>query len=490
MTTRPHHQIRDELDAARAKRDRIVGEMNELHERAGGDTLRGGEATRWSNLVRGATRARADVERLETEWGDMIRTAYETGGGNGISFEPVEKPVEPFTYNRSRTIWDGRAATDVGEARDRALTALERTGDSMPDSTRENVVAAVENADRDQLGGVARWAEEAADPAYLRGFLKIAADPTGAQHMMTDDERKAVQRVNTYARAASLTDAGGGYLAPATLDPTVILTSSGSVNPFRQVANVKTSSTNVYNGVSSAGITVSWDTEGSEVSDDAPTFSQPSITLHKIAGFVPFSIEIGQDWPGLVAEMGRELADAKEQTEATAFATGTGTNQPTGIITALTGTASEYVMSTNSSMAVADLFGAQEALDSRWQPRAAWAMPLGITNTIRALATSNNYDFTTFLNESGPTKLLGKPLVEASTISSTLNTSTNYNFVYGDWSNYTIVDRVGTVFEVVPHLFATGNNRPSGQRGLYMHHRVGADSVNDGAFVVGTNPAV
>jgi len=54
--------------------------------------------------------------------------------------------------------------------------------------------------------------------------------------------------------------------------------------------------------------------------------------------------------------------------------------------------------------------------------------------------------------------------------------------VYGDFSNYVIADRVGTTVEFIPHLFATGNNRPSGQRGWYAYFRAGADSVNDGAF--------
>jgi predicted phage gp36 major capsid-like protein len=36
--------------------------------------------------------------------------------------------------------------------------------------------------------------------------------------------------------------------------------------------------------------------------------------------------------------------------------------------------------------------------------------------------------------------------------------------------------------ELVPHLFATGNNRPSGQRGLYCYWRVGAGCVDTGAF--------
>jgi hypothetical protein len=41
---------------------------------------------------------------------------------------------------------------------------------------------------------------------------------------------------------------------------------------------------------------------------------------------------------------------------------------------------------------------------------------------------------------------------------------------------------LGMTVELVPHLFVTANNRPSGQRGLYCYWRVGADCVNTGAF--------
>lgn len=56
--------------------------------------------------------------------------------------------------------------------------------------------------------------------------------------------------------------------------------------------------------------------------------------------------------------------------------------------------------------------------------------------------------------------------------------------VFGEFQNYVVADRVGTTVEFIPHLFALGNNRPSGQRGWYAYARVGADSVNDGAFRV------
>ena len=60
-------------------------------------------------------------------------------------------------------------------------------------------------------------------------------------------------------------------------------------------------------------------------------------------------------------------------------------------------------------------------------------------------------------------------------------TAANYALVYGDFSNFVIVDRIGTTVELVPHLMGS-NRRPTGERGLYMHRRVGSDVVNANAF--------
>ena len=53
--------------------------------------------------------------------------------------------------------------------------------------------------------------------------------------------------------------------------------------------------------------------------------------------------------------------------------------------------------------------------------------------------------------------------------------------VSGDFSQSCIVDRVGTSIEVVQNVFGT-NHRPTGQRGFYMHFRVGADCLIPDAF--------
>ena len=38
--------------------------------------------------------------------------------------------------------------------------------------------------------------------------------------------------------------------------------------------------------------------------------------------------------------------------------------------------------------------------------------------------------------------------------------------------------------ELVPHIFGTANNQPTGQRGFFAFYRMGSDSVLDGAFSI------
>ena len=124
-----------------------------------------------------------------------------------------------------------------------------------------------------------------------------------------------------------------------------------------------------------------------------------------------------------------------------------------------------------------------EALGARSRSKATWAANLSILNKIRQFATANNYHgFTVDMTADGIPSLLGRPVVESSSMDGTYGSGENYNLVVGDFSNYVIYERIGMTVEYVPHLFATANNRPSGQRGILAYWRVGADSVNDNAF--------
>ncbi|HEY3259783.1 MAG TPA: hypothetical protein VGJ95_05850, partial [Pseudonocardiaceae bacterium] len=93
----------------------------------------------------------------------------------------------------------------------------------------------------------------------------------------------------------------------------MILTDQETDNPFLTLARQVEVNTNAWKGVSAAGVSWSFDAEASAVSDDSVTLAQPSVTVFMARGFIPYSIEIGEDWPGFQAEMARLLAEGYDE---------------------------------------------------------------------------------------------------------------------------------------------------------------------------------
>lgn len=381
--------------------------------------------------------------------------------------------------NRSADPYDLDAPLPVtaGEARGRAFDAIERTV-GLPDDLKQNATRLIERIERPD-GRVSRHIIATGSPVYRSAFSKLTR---GDSYMLNEDEKRSIDAV----RAASLTDAAGGFAVPFTLDPTIIDTGSGSSNPFRMISRVEQITTDTWNGVSSAGVTATFAAEAAEAGDNAPTLAQPSITTRKAHAFVPFSVEIGGDWASIDSDVRAMFQTAKDDLEATVFATGAaGSNQPIGIVTALDGTASEVAPATVETFAVADVYGLEDVLPAKYRARASWVANKAIYNDIRQFDTAGGAAMWERIGAGQPAELLGYPAYEASAMDNGFNaaaTADNFLLILGDFSNYVIADRVGMSVELVPHLFATANNRPSGQRGFYAWWRVGADSVNDNAF--------
>lgn len=387
----------------------------------------------------------------------------------------------PWDLTEMRT-FDRTTEQRTGEYRSRALCAIERM-QGANDRIRSAATDMVERWD-DEDGRLSQLALALSEPVYLRAWSKMARNPLAGEGALDDDERRSIARVKTLARAMSLTDNAGGYLVPFQLDPTVIITANGSVNQIRQVARQVVATGDVWNGVSAGAVSWSYDAEGTEVSDDAPTFAQPTVPIYKAQGFVPISTEAFQDAPNVTAEVGRLLAFGKDVLEANAFTVGSGSGQPTGIITALTGTSSIVNSASTDTFALADVYALQAALPARYRgmPSTAWlANNLTYAKT-RQFDTQGGAGLWARLGEDRPAGLLGKTVLEAEDMDGVVNSSQeNYLAVFGDFDNYVIADRIGTTVEFVPHLFGV-NRRPTNQRGWLAYCRHGADSVNDAAF--------
>lgn len=397
---------------------------------------------------------------------------------DSYDLDPVLNP-DSVEDRRFRNPWDlgemrtyDRSPESVGqELRARALSAVERMSGAN-DRIRGAATDIIESWD-DKRGTISRMCLATSSPEYLRAWSKLAR---GKGHMISPEEQRALER------AMSLTDSAGGYLVPFQLDPTVIITANGSRNQIRQVARQVVATGDVWNGVSAGAVSWRWAAEGSEAGDNAPTFAQPTVPVHKADGFVPISIEAMDDGDNVTMEVGRLLAFGKDTLEAAAFVTGSGSGQPTGIVTALTGTSSVVTSATTDTFASGDVYKVDGELPARYRPGAAWLANRKIYNLVRQFDSSGGTNLWERIGADMPPQLLGRPALEAEDMDGTVTAAAdNYVMIYGDFSNYVIADRVGMTVEFLPHLVGT-NRRPTGQRGWYAWYRVGADSVNDGAF--------
>lgn len=333
-------------------------------------------------------------------------------------------------------------------------------------------------------GNDASWAQNILArmrPEYISAFEKVS---TGTDPAFLPEVERAAMAVGT--------NTAGGYLVPTHLDPTLILTNNGVSNVIRGASRVVTltGGANKWNGVTTAGATASWDAELTEVSDDTPPVAPAQIPVFAAKSLIMASIEAFEDITGLASDVQMLLADARDRLEAVAHATGSGSGQPTGLFTSLVSNTNVLVsmaVKTNAAgLTLTDLQNTWRSLPVRWRGRATWVINPLFMGYIQALGTALSASYSTDITQSYSGTLLGRPVLETDEAPATNNTTTVDSIaVFGDLSNYVIVDKPGsTSIEFIPHFFNVSNNLPDGRRGWYMHFRNGADSVNDLAFRV------
>lgn len=407
--------------------------------------------------------------------------------------QALTRAAQMWEPTRSESPVVAWSPTTAAELKARAFRVLDAVGgNTLPPAARANpsgvqrIVEAIES-DTDPECKLARWAVAASDPAYMSAFCKLARDPQRGHLMFDGDELAAWRATNTAARAMSLTDSAGGYLVPFQLDTNVIIAANGATNPIRAIARKVIATGDVWNGVSAAAVSWSWDAEASQVSDDAPTFTQPTIPIYMARGFVPVSIEAFEDMANGGQEVAKLLTFGRDVLEASTLAVGSGVGQPTGIVTDLVGTSSVVTSAAADTFALGDIYATFNALPARFRANASWVMNGPVINLIRRFGegtTGPQEDLVKPPTVAGAVgTLLGRPVYDSDQMDGVINAAAeNYVAVFGDFSNYVIADRIGMTVELVPHLFGTANGRPTGQRGWFAYYRSGAASVQDGAF--------
>jgi HK97 family phage major capsid protein len=457
------------LAEARTGRERIFSEIQNLQARAEVDGHEGIEE-RLGNLNRGLQAADDRIADLEQELG---RYAY------------IERQAQdPRNIDGYQESAERRYDGPRSEARDKALKTIERFQDRFDGAESQDRMDTLIREEKGDL--LARYISAVGDENYRSAFRKMLADPTTGQMKLTPAEGEAIRRMAEVEgeRALNITTGSAGQFAlPLTLDPSILLSSAGALNPIRKISRGISVTTNRWTGVSSDGVTVSYVAEATAAGDASPVLAQPIINCAQWRAFVPFSIEAGQDWAGLEAELVRLVDDGRNTNDATQFYTGTGTNAPQGLMTGLS--ASQRVATSGATaFAVADPWLLSAAIPNRFRSSTTYAAAPATWDKIYRFVGTNSTEPLQMPSRDG--SFLGQPKVEWSSVGTQWTTTGGTVLVGGDFNQYAVVDRVGITAELIPHLFsgATAGSfgYPMGQRGLYTYGRTGAGVLVPNAF--------
>jgi HK97 family phage major capsid protein len=469
--------LRAKLAELTEQRNAAITEAEAIAETLGDDTddeTRTAAISEADVALERATKLAEPIAELERKISDLETTIERASAAKDAPqiIRKVEVDPSPEVRSLSR-----------GQARDQALALLEsrsgdvdtRNGDRLDQLVRSERTS---NLDGDQI---ARRMLITEAPEYRSAWMKLV---TGSQPILSPDEARAVEAYTEFRAMSVGTTTAGGFGVPVLIDPTIILTAQGALNPIESISRVETITTNAWKGVSSAGVSWSFDVEAAAVSDDSPTLAQPSVSVHMARGFIPYSIEVGQDYPGFASEMSTLLGEGWNELKAQKFAVGSGTNEPWGIFTALdANTNVEVVVTSDGVFQGADINKVWGAVPDRFKANSTWLMSHDVANEVAVFGNGNNLSFVTVDLTGSISTIRERPVAFASYAPEFTGVTTAANvLVVGDFRNYLIAQRAGMEVELVPHLFDVTNNRPTGERGWFAHARVGADSINDLGF--------
>jgi HK97 family phage major capsid protein len=443
----------------------------------------------------GPLRSRFEAAETRSRAVDEVRRAgthYAAGADiNQINRREGVKPSEVGDLGRA-------------ELRDAALALAEKGMKHLPATVQARFEKNLKRHDGNFNGDVlARMTLISESEEYHSAFMKTFKSPqprfsaAEAEALDAFDELRGAQDYRQAREQRAFnegTSSSGGYGVPIFIDPTIILSSGAAQAPILDIARIVQSTTNVWKGVTSAAAVWSYDAESAAVADRSTTLTQPSINVYKADSFLPYTIEIGQDYPGFEEELAMVLSQGYLDLMASQSMTGSGSSQPYGIFTRLQNTTTNpvhYVVKTLGALGAVDARGAWAQLPERFRPNATWVMNVAVENQIRSWASGGLAlsDFTINMLPGGVSELIGRPIVKSDYAPSPTNTTAAESFlVVGDFSHFVIVQRAGMEVEPVGLLFDQATARPNGTRGLYAYARNGmdTDSVNR-AFTLVSN---
>lgn len=484
-----------ELEGYSRRSQAQASELDELiaEQIAVDDLIKRGDVEARRAEIDRITRIAADESNLERPCGGIGAPAVVKGKlGTRLetAAETIQRAGNPWRHE-SGPLDHESAAGFVSRAHSAVEAVSERLGHDGAE-----LLSTLLTERRDDRGvSVRRSADEVRDaaamvvalssPFYESAMRAVFRNPdlfrTGIGAMVwSDDEREAVHSVmnNDIVRAAFAETSGavGAYALPLQLSPEILFTNAGIASQHRNLSRHEVGTSNVWNGVTSAGATANWVAEGVAVTDTTPALGQLVIQPWKMMTWIYGSFEVMDD-TNLSDQVPKLFEEARGRLEGSAFAIGTGTAQPWGVVTRAGADASA------GALTAAMIYNLDQNLPPRFRNggKVAWASNESIRNVVRQIPKFTGA-VESIVNDNTPDgipEVLGYDFYESSAMLG--GTTGNRELLLGDWQSYIIVDRLPSVVLAEPLVETGSPGLPTGQRGWLNYSRVGADTVTQGA---------
>ena len=464
------------LEAHRSADAELAIRLGELEAEADGRAFNDDQRAEFEQILTDRETLRVTIEELETR-AAAVEAAL-----------PQERRVErafaiPNIVRAAEDIFDvagyrkrvGSIDDLPGAYRDGAMRVIE--GMVFPtatnaDAQRDRLARLIDKHRDDDYGTVARRVIGTSSPAYQEGWaLTMKGRPVAGRMLAV---------LQSYGDGTD-----GGYALPVAIDPTFVLTSDGEVMPLRQPgwARVETITTKSWSGITTAGVTAAYVGERTTTgaADGAPTdFANPSATPVRADVSVDVSLEYLQDYgtQALLAEVGSLIQVAKDDLEAVKFFMGSGSSEPDGIVARLiTDTTSIVATDVNDVFDLGDIDKLIGALPPRFRSRAKFAANHAILQLVPGFGVAGQPADSIYSPLSKT--LRGYAVAEASAMDD-VATDAKEILLFGDFSKFVIVDRLGLTSKVVDSF--DGSGRPTGNSSIYAAWRNDSQILAVNAF--------
>jgi HK97 family phage major capsid protein len=280
------------------------------------------------------------------------------------------------------------------------------------------------------------------DDTYLKSFEKLLS--TGGR------DAKALKALE----AGTTTE--GGYLVPAEWRNEIVkpLTDMSFIRSAgARVISVPAGSGDTFYIPTLTNMTAAVLTDEEDAYDDAdPTIGQVAFTPYKYTRTVKASEElVGRAnfdiWGSILSG---DFLQAFAAAENAAFTTGTGSNQPQGVVT---GAGTGKTAASATAITADEVIETFHSLDYKYRSNAVWMMNDAVALVVRKLTDgAGQYLWQPALAAGQPSTLLGRPVINNSSMASSVAASAktilfgNFDYYYiGDWENFSV--------DVNPYLY-------------------------------------